>query len=480
MTTRDRPRKNCAAQTKPKRASDASGLRRRAEKKLRSRTVTAQPVPGDPKSAADAQRLLHELQVHQIELEMQNADLLECRDRTEALLEKYTDLYDFAPVGFFTLDAQSRILEVNMTGADLLGVARSRFMNRFLSHFVSVPCRASFMAFLERVLSGSGKQVLETTLSKQGGPPFWASLNGCAITGLSELRNVCRVSIADITPIKQAQEARRQTEVLTVSNDALKREIVRRQAVEEALKQSEQEQRQSLVHSRHMQEQMRSLSHRILQVQEEERKHISRELHDEITQTLIGISVHLETLARDAKINPRALKQKIARTQRLVETSVNLVHQFARDLRPTSLDDLGVIITLRAYLSDFMKRTGIRVLFSTFTGVEQLNSDSRTVLYRVVQEALVNAAKHSQASLLKVSIRKTTGTIHLAVSDNGKSFDVDQVLQSKTVTRLGLIGMRERVEMIGGTFRIESIPAEGTTIHVDIPFLGETTEQAKL
>lgn len=171
MTTRDRPRKNCAAQTKPKRASDASGLRRRAEKKLRSRTVTAQPVPGDPKSAADAQRLLHELQVHQIELEMQNADLLECRDRTEALLEKYTDLYDFAPVGFFTLDAQSRILEVNMTGADLLGVARSRFMNRFLSHFVSVPCRASFMAFLERVLSGSGKQVLETTLSKQGGPP---------------------------------------------------------------------------------------------------------------------------------------------------------------------------------------------------------------------------------------------------------------------------------------------------------------------
>lgn len=218
-----------------------------------------------------------------------------------------------------------------------------------------------------------------------------------------------------------------------------------------------------------MQEQLRKLSHRMLQVQEEERKHISRQLHDEITQILVGINVNLEALARDAAVNPRVLKQKIARTQRLVETSVNLVHQFARDLRPTSLDDLGLIITLQSYLNDFIKRTGIRVHFSTFAGVEQLNSDRRTALYRIVQEAMVNAAKHSQASRMTVSIRKVEDVVLLDISDNGTSFDVGRVLHNKNFKRLGLLGMRERAEMVGGAFAIESVPSIGTTIHVQIP-----------
>ena len=222
--------------------------------------------------------------------------------------------------------------------------------------------------------------------------------------------------------------------------------------------------------SRHMQEELRSLSHRILQVQEEERMRISRELHDEITQTLVGITVHLEALAKKASVDPRALKQKIVRTQRLVEKSVSIVHQYARDLRPTSLDDLGVIITLQSFMSDFIKQTGIRVHLTTFAAVEQLNSDQRTVIYRIVQEALTNAAKHSQANLVKVSIRKIADVVHLVISDNGKSFDVDRALQAKDNKRLGIIGMRERAEMIGGSFTIESAPGQGTVVSAQIPF----------
>jgi len=462
-----------------KNASRATDLRRRAEVRLRSKKASPHPAAGESDSAADLQRLVHELHVHQIELEMQNAELLECRDRTGVLLEKYTDLYDFAPVGFFSLNEQSRILEMNLTGADLFGVGRSRFVNRCLSCFVARPCRAGFLAFLERVFREPGKQVIETRLTREDGTPFWASLNGCADIGLPGAQKVCRVAISDITPIKQAQEAQRQAAILKVSNEELKREIVRRQALEEELKKSGQEQCQLLAQSRDMQEQLRSLSHRVLQIQEDERKHVSRELHDEITQTLVGINVHLEALARDATINPIKLRQKIVRTQRLVETSVNLVHQFARDLRPTSLDDLGLIITLQSYLSDYMKRTGIRVHFATFAGVDHLSSDSRTVLYRIIQEALVNAAKHSRASLLKVSIRKIMNVVHLEVSDNGKAFNVNRVPKNKKSARLGLIGMRERAEMIGGTFKIESEPARGTRIHVEIPFRRDTQETAQ-
>src|ERR1035438_1533062 len=123
---------------------DAAELRRRAEGRL--------------KAEAEARRLLHELQVHQLELEMQNAELHEARNRVETLLETYTDLYDFAPVGYFSLDEEGLILEVNLTGAALLGIERFRLINRRLQGFVDPPSRAVLPAFLKKIFSGPGKQ----------------------------------------------------------------------------------------------------------------------------------------------------------------------------------------------------------------------------------------------------------------------------------------------------------------------------------
>jgi len=223
-----------------------------------------------------------------------------------------------------------------------------------------------------------------------------------------------------------------------------------------------------------LQEQLRHLSHQILQAQEEERKRISRELHDEITQTLVGINVHLETLTREATVNPKGLKQKVVQTQRLVEKSVNIVHQFARELRPTALDDLGLIATLHSVLREFMKRTGIRVHFSTFTSgrIDELDNATRTAFYRVAQEALTNVARHAQATRVELSFQKLQGALFMQIQDNGKSFDVERVLHAKRNKRLGLLGMRERVEMIGGNFSVESAPGQGTTIRAQIPFGG--------
>ena len=281
---------------------------------------------------------------------------------------------------------------------------------------------------------------------------------------------MCRMALSDITTFKQAQEAQRLLEALSISHEELKKEIVQRQAVEKELKASEQHQCRLLEKSRRMQEQLRHLSHCILQAREEERKRISRELHDDITQTLVGINVQLETLARNAAVNPQALRKRIARTQRLVEKSVNAVHQFAVELRPTSLDDLGLIVTLHAFLNDFMKRTGIRVHFTTFAGVEKLNSDQRTMLYRVTQEALANVAQHANASHVKVTFRKVDNSVRMEICDDGKSFDAEQALNATKYKRLGLLGMRERVEMFGGVFSVKSAPGQGTTIQAQIPF----------
>jgi signal transduction histidine kinase len=152
------------------------------------------------------------------------------------------------------------------------------------------------------------------------------------------------------------------------------------------------------------------------------------------------------------------------------------VHQFAGQLRPAALDDLGLIPALHSYMKDFAKRTGLAIRFASFTlgKIEQLDSAKRTVLYRVAQEALVNVAKHAQASLVKVRIQKLGGIIRMDVKDNGKSFEVQRVLSTKRNKGLGLLGMRERVEMVGGRFAVESAPGQGTTIRAEVPFANGT------
>jgi PAS domain S-box-containing protein len=444
-------------------------LYRRAQARLRKQRKSRRTEAGVPKLEAGPQRLLHELQVHQVELEMQNAELHEARDRLEALLEKYTDLYDFAPVGYFSLDESGRIMEANLTGAALLGVERSRLINRPLARFVAPASQPGFLVFLKRIFAGTEKQVCEASLLKWGAAPFWAGFHGAAAVSAYGPGKWCRLAVTDITSLKQAEEAQRRMEILSAANLELRREIIRRQKVEKSLKQSEQNQRRLLEQSRHMQERLRNLSRQVLRVQEDERKRISRELHDVIAQTLTGINVQLAALAKGAAINTRDLARNIARTQQAVEKAVDIVHEFARELRPAVLDDLGLIPALHSFVKIFSRRTSLPVQLKAFAGVEQLDIAKRTVLFRVAQEALTNVARHAQAGRVEVSILKFADRIILKIKDDGKSFEVKRVLHGKGGKRLGLLGMRERVEMIGGTFDVESAPGQGTAIQVAIP-----------
>ncbi len=219
-----------------------------------------------------------------------------------------------------------------------------------------------------------------------------------------------------------------------------------------------------------MQDQLRDLSRQVLMAQEEERKRISRDLHDVIAQTLTGINLRLDLLKKEALLDPKSLDAKIASAQRLVEESLDIVHQFARKLRPTVLDDLGLIPALHSYMKDFTERTGIHIHLTVFAAVEKMESTKRTVLYRVAQAALTNVAQHAKATCVEVTIKKRAGAVCMEIHDDGKSFKVERVLFGKRNKRLGLIGMRERVEMVGGTFGIESAPGAGTTLRARIPF----------
>jgi len=286
------------------------------------------------------------------------------------------------------------------------------------------------------------------------------------------IARVSRVAQVPAAPARRKAGVRDRSAALAAAIRRAKQETARRMAVERALEKSERHYQLLLKESIHMQQHLRHLSHRLLTAQEEERKQISRELHDEIGQTLTGVTVKLATLKKEAAANVRGLEKKIASTQRLLERSMKIVHQFARDLRPPLLDDLGLIAALHAFMKQFTRRTHIPIGFTAFAAVEQMDSDKRTVLYRVVQEALTNVAKHARASRASVSIHKAGRGVLMEVHDNGRSFHVERVLSAKKFTRLGLLGMRERIEMVGGVFAIESSPGKGTTVRAQIPMNG--------
>jgi signal transduction histidine kinase len=310
-------------------------------------------------------------------------------------------------------------------------------------------------------------------------------LPGCSRSKRSVLIKQAGVFFAAaITPIEKthrsAQEAAallkkfietlsQRTVELAASNLELSVEITQRKAAEKALAKSERHHSELLRQSEHLQEQLRRLSRQILSSQEDERRRISRELHDVIAQTLTGINVRLATLKKDAAVNTESLDRNIASTQRLVEKSVNMVHEFARELRPAALDDLGLIPALHSFVKLFSKRTRIHVHLKAFAKVEQLDSTQRTILYRIAQEALNNVSRHAKASRVEVSIEKLPDAICMKIKDDGKSFSVARVMHANRKKRLGLIGMRERLEMVGGSFEVESAPDKGTTIIARIP-----------
>lgn len=190
--------KKSAPQPKPQPAREPSAaLRQRAEQRLRAQSNKTSPTP----AYFEKDRQQHELEVHQIELEMQNAELLAARFQLEAALDKYTDLYEFAPVGYLTLDPQGLILGSNLTGASLLGIVRASLVNRDFRQLLAAAERPAFDTFLKTVFSSKVTQSCEVTLELAGRPPLILLLEAAAFTSVS----TCRVMVMDVTQKKHAE-----------------------------------------------------------------------------------------------------------------------------------------------------------------------------------------------------------------------------------------------------------------------------------
>jgi PAS domain S-box-containing protein len=497
--------------------------------------------------------LLHELQVHQIELEMQNRELREAQQQLEEARDRYADLYDFAPVGYLTLDEAGTVLEINLTGAGLLGKERLNIVGQSFINRLSLSSIQLFITHLQQTFSNPGNSVTEVLIRSKEGKSRVISLESLAMPGD---KKICRTVMTDITEQRKmavalqlnlsAQDALLNTipalvfyldidlRFLNISQafaDFIGRaaeeiagkspyDILPRLLAEEfeqictsvletgeaiygfensvpdasgnlvclssvlapfrdvqgkviglagvsiditTIKSAANSNSELLV-------QNRKLTRNLFVVQEEERRLLARELHDELGQWLTAIQAEAQVICNIAKQTPGIHESALA-----ISKSARAVHEviraMLRHLRPTLLDELGLADSLREVQRQWChSHPDIVCEFRINISLDGLGEEINITLFRLVQEALNNVARHARAHRVTVSFELEPGKdgeadcLLLRVEDDGAGFDSKQVRVG-----IGLLGMRERVIAAGGDFYIDSTPDLGTSISARLP-----------
>lgn len=228
--------------------------------------------------------------------------------------------------------------------------------------------------------------------------------------------------------------------------------------------------------------QVKRLSEAHVRRLEEERKHIARELHDETGQVLIGLKLRLQVLSGLLSEQQEPARRELAELRSQVGDATAKLKDLAKRLRPPTLDELGFEATLRQLLAEYRRQVGdSTAFFLDFSGAPQIGSEGLTALYRITQESLTNIVKHAGATVVHIRLSTHQGWQLFTIEDNGCGFDPDRLPQSNAIdnseTRLGLVGMHERVKMIGGQLTIRSKLGEGTHIEVAFQNYGPGNEE---
>jgi len=426
-----------------------SDCRQRAEAFLSASTDVPPAVP-----PADGQNLVHELQVHQIELETQNEALRQAQSELAHSRDSYADLYNFAPVGYLTLDHDGVILEANNTAATLFGVGRGNLLHCKFSDFVQYDAQDEWYR-RRRVLSASNvSQTVELGLHTADATPFIARLE-CRPRPTENGKDWhCLLALSDITERKQTEVA------LQHLNEDLEHRVDERTA------------------------ELRVLVSRLADAQEAERRRIAEGLHDEVCQLLAASQLKLAEARDSTDIERR--NQLVDAADRILNEASDEVRGLTFELSAASLFDGGFAAAARdlcAYMTE-----SHNVKFEVNCANEDLGIPERLrpTLYHSLRELLHNVVRHAGVDHATVWIEETVvgeevktdnrqpsadqHLIRVTVSDYGKGFNTMDM--NRPLTRKGGFGLRhlrERMLDIGGTMRIESVPGEGTKAVLEVP-----------
>jgi two-component system, NarL family, sensor histidine kinase UhpB len=409
-------------------------------------------------SFAETRSFDREEQEFLLAVAQQCAQALE-RSRSEDALresqERFRAILRQATAGIVRKDSEGRLLFVNDAFCNMVGYTSSELILEGrtcwdLTHPADVE---ENKRLFERMIRDGTPFQMERRLIRQDGSILWANVSVSPVTDASGLP-VSAVGVeVDITARKQAEESLRHM------NLELERRVEERTAQLQATNYALQESRTRL----------QILSHRLVQVQEEERRSLARELHDRVGQSLMALNLNLSILQSGlSKGYTEALGARLADSIQLVMEIITLVRDVMSNLRPTLLDDYGLEAALQTYVNEFQTRYGVSVLFEKqIPPLPRLDSSIEVTLLRISQEALTNIARHSQASQAVLSLRLEEKQIRLSIEDNGVGIpSLEGVRRPRSH---GLKIMQERAEALEGTLTIRSTPGKGTKIEVIIP-----------
>jgi signal transduction histidine kinase len=334
------------------------------------------------------------------------------------------EVFEFAPDPRLRTDGRGIILAANHAAAALLRCPKEFLVDKPLGLFIAEG-RRGFYDHLNRLRQGSPGEAFETRVGRPG-----EHMRDVAVVVVPEYREhdnshpvvvVFRWQLTDVTDRKRAEAAR-----------------------DELLK-------------------------RLVTAQEDERRRISREMHDTFGQLLTALSLGVRAVRNAGPLTPEAL-DCLGAVEKIVAELHHAAHDLAVRLRPTTLDDLGLAAALGQFTEEWSRRTGIPVSYhKAATKAQRFPSEVETALYRVVQEALTNVAKHAGSTHVGVIVGRSDGHAVAVVEDDGCGFDPEAIHLPGGRRPLGLLGMRERVAQLGGTLEIESVPGAGTAIFARIP-----------
>ncbi len=371
---------------------------------------------------------------------MSNKRLMSAREEKLRVVQKserkYRTLVESMEDAVFVVDSAGKILFVNSRLA--------QFLRSTSDEIVGKTVQEVYPGKEGTVLVPSAEQVFSTGRTRRVEHQF-------------EIDDVSYYFETTIVP--QFDRKRDIVSVLGISRDITKRRKMEDQLME------------LVTTLKSQQETLKLLSSEVIRAQEAERKRIGRELHDEIGQALTAISLNLEMIKNRNKEQDATLNRRISDCEGLVEKTIEDIHRFSYELRPSILDDLGLLPAIRSHARSFKERTGISVNIQGTQSVEQLDAEMKTVLYRVLQEGLNNVVKHANANSIEIDLKKEERAISLTIVDDGSGFDPDELADIKPGSGgLGLRGIRERLELVGGNFNLESNLGSGTVLRVWIPY----------
>lgn len=347
--------------------------------------------------------------------------------RFRALIENTSD-------GIELLDATGKIVYATPTTARMLGYTAEEYYGKNVFDLVHDDDREALLNKLIRLLDSPGKNdTAETRIRHKSGHWLWIEGVGTNMLHDPSVRAIV-VNYRDITERKRAEET-------------IRLQSARAQQLADI---------------------SQALSHRLLEVQENERRMIARELHDEIGQILTAIKIDLQVIGQSGL--PENLHSRIEENIVTLDRCLQQVRNLSLDLRPSVLDDLGLVAALHWQLHRQAERAGFKTQIIADDLPERLSSDLETTCFRIAQESLTNISKHAHAQHVEITFTVADNKIRMSIRDDGQGFDVNTAMgEASRGTTVGILSMRERVNLANGTLEITSIKGKGTTVQVYLP-----------